>query len=93
MSAHARAHARDHTFRTGASPVHGNVSNRCVVVFSVTYRVFCVVYGNARTRSRGIERHRSEARDEHDFHFGIDFRRPARELDSVHDRHDNIGEE
>ena len=41
----------------------------------------------------GIERHRGKAGDEHDLDIGIEFGGAARQLDAVHFRHDDVGEQ
>ena len=44
-------------------------------------------------REFGMERHRREAGDEHDLEPGIELGRPPRQLDPVHFRHDDIGQQ
>ena len=48
------------------------------------------LFGGARS---GVQRHGGKAGDEHDFEGGIQLDRPLGQLDPVHARHHDIGEE
>ena len=41
----------------------------------------------------GVQRHGGEARNEHDLDVGVEFGGPARQFDSVHLGHDDVGQQ
>jgi hypothetical protein len=49
--------------------------------------------GVLRRRGVRVESHGGEAGDEHDLDVGVELGRPARELDAVHLRHHDVGEQ